>query len=111
MRVDFVARKDTHDGTAYREKAAERYREKAAQNPFYLPRVEFVNYFRLTPELVMDVINAIRANLWSERLTGLAPEIKVLIAIQFYAQGSYQRNVGNQFQFNVRRQQAVASML
>lgn len=25
----------------------------------------------------------------------------MLIAIQFYAQGSYQRSVGNQFQFNV----------
>jgi len=27
--------------------------------------------------------------------------LQMLIAIQFYAQGSYQRSVGNQFQFNV----------
>ncbi|KMQ90607.1 nuclease harbi1 [Lasius niger] len=52
-------------------------------------------------ELVIDITTALRADLQNERLTGLVPEIKVLITIQFYAQGSYQRSVGNQFHLNV----------
>ncbi|XP_025160789.1 putative nuclease HARBI1 isoform X3 [Harpegnathos saltator] len=58
------------------ERRVARRRLRDAQNPFHIPRDEFIDYFRLTPELV-------------------------LIAIQFYAQGSYQRSVGNQFQWIV----------
>ncbi|XP_018395394.1 PREDICTED: putative nuclease HARBI1 [Cyphomyrmex costatus] len=74
----------------------ERRQLRDAQNPFHLPRDKFINYFRLTPEIVIEIATELRADLRNTRLTGLAPEIKVLIAIQFYAQGSYQRSVGNQ---------------
>ncbi|XP_028049401.1 putative nuclease HARBI1 isoform X2 [Monomorium pharaonis] len=83
------------------ERRVERRRLRDAQNPFDLPREEFIDYFRLTPEIVIQVTDAVRADLQNQRITGLEPEIKVLTAIQFYAQGSYQRSVGNQFQFNV----------
>ncbi|XP_071653587.1 putative nuclease HARBI1 isoform X3 [Temnothorax longispinosus] len=83
------------------ERRVERRHLRDAQNPFHLPRNEFINYFRLTPELVIHITNEVRADLQSERITGITPEIKVLIAIQFYAQGSYQRSVGNQVELNV----------
>ncbi|KAL6262042.1 hypothetical protein P5V15_007134 [Pogonomyrmex californicus] len=76
------------------ERRIERRWLRDIQNSFHLPRDEFIDYFRLSPELVIQVANAIQADLQSERIT-------VLIAIQFYAQGSYQRSVGNQFQFNI----------
>ncbi|XP_025158261.1 putative nuclease HARBI1 [Harpegnathos saltator] len=83
------------------ERRVARRQLRDAQNPFHIPRDEFIDYFRLTPELVIDIAAALRIDLHNERLTGLVPEIKVLIAIQFYAQGSYQRSVGNQFQWIV----------
>ncbi|XP_025160788.1 putative nuclease HARBI1 isoform X2 [Harpegnathos saltator] len=83
------------------ERRVARRRLRDAQNPFHIPRDEFIDYFRLTPELVINIATALRVDLQNKRLTGLVPEIKVLIAIQFYAQGSYQRSVGNQFQWIV----------
>lgn len=59
------------------ERRMERRRLRDAQNPFHLPRDEFINYFRFTPEIVIDISNALRVDLQNERLTGLAPEIKV----------------------------------
>ncbi|XP_011144640.2 uncharacterized protein LOC105186262 isoform X1 [Harpegnathos saltator] len=58
------------------ERRLERRQLRDAQDPFALPREEFINCFRLTPEVAMYVIDVIRADLWSERTTGLQPEIK-----------------------------------
>ncbi|RLU19990.1 hypothetical protein DMN91_008549 [Ooceraea biroi] len=58
------------------ERRVERRRLRDAQNPFHLPRDEFINCFRLTPELVIDIATALRPDLQNERLTGLVPEIK-----------------------------------
>jgi len=61
------------------ERRVERRRLRDAQNPFDLPRDEFIDYFRLTPELVIQITNAVRADLQNERITGLVPEIKVTL--------------------------------
>ncbi|CAH2088782.1 unnamed protein product [Euphydryas editha] len=83
------------------ERRVERRRLRDAQNPFELPREEFFSLFRLPQEATMNLVNLLRAELQCERIIGLSPEIKVLVAIRFYAQGCYQRSVGNQQQFNI----------
>lgn len=67
-----------------------------AQNPFELPHNEFIAHFRVSQELAMDLVNILRPDLQKERISGLSPEVQVLVAINFYANGSYQRPVGNQ---------------
>lgn len=67
-----------------RERRVERRRLRDAQNPFHLPRDEFIDCFRLTPELVIDITTALRADLPNERLTGLVPEIKVTLELNYY---------------------------
>ena len=62
----------------------ERRRLRDAQNPFHLPRDEFIDYFRLTPEIVIDISNTLRVDLQNERLTGLAPEIKITLEQNYY---------------------------
>lgn len=59
------------------ERRIERRQLRDAQNPFVLPREEFISCFRLTPEVPMYVIDMIRADLQRERTTGLEAEIKV----------------------------------
>ncbi|XP_023289069.1 putative nuclease HARBI1, partial [Orussus abietinus] len=76
------------------ERRIEMRRLRDAQNPFDLPYNEFLKHFRLSPELVMDIVNTLRPRLERERIHGLSPEVKVLVAINFYANGSYQNPVG-----------------
>lgn len=65
-----------------------------AQNPFELPQAEFFAHFRLSPRLVMDIVDTLRVHLQKERINGLFLEIQVLVAINFYAHRSYQKPVG-----------------
>ena len=65
-----------------------------AQNPFELPHDEFLNHFRLSAQLVMDIVDTLRPYLEKERIHGLSAEVQVLVAINFYAHGSYQKPVG-----------------
>ncbi|XP_023289543.1 uncharacterized protein LOC111674271 [Orussus abietinus] len=76
------------------ERRIEMRRLRDAQNPFDLPSNEFLKHFRLSPELAMDIVNTLRPRLERERIHGLLPEVKVLVAINFYANGSYQNPVG-----------------
>ncbi|XP_071570182.1 putative nuclease HARBI1 [Temnothorax nylanderi] len=78
------------------ERKVERRLMRDAQNPFELPRHEFIAQFRLPQGLVMQIVNALRQDLQKQRITGLSPEIQVLVAIGFFAHGSYQRPAGNQ---------------
>ncbi|XP_011859129.1 PREDICTED: uncharacterized protein LOC105556645 [Vollenhovia emeryi] len=61
------------------ERRVERRLLRDAQNPFELPRDEFIDYFRLTPELVIQITNVIRADLQNIRITGIMPETKVTL--------------------------------
>lgn len=73
-----------------------------AQNPFDLPRNKFMNIFCISPDLALEITDLIRPDLIRQRSTGISSEIEMLIAVQFYAHGSYQRPTGDQFNFNVQ---------
>jgi hypothetical protein len=78
------------------ERRVERRLLRDAQNPFELPQQDFIAQFRLNQDLVMYIVNSLRQGLQKQRVTGLSPEIQVLVAIGFFAHGSYQRPAGNQ---------------
>lgn len=65
------------------ERRVERRRLRDAQNPFELPREEFLSLFRLPQEAVMNLVNLLRADLQSERIIGLGAEIKVILELLY----------------------------
>ncbi|KAL5236982.1 hypothetical protein ACI65C_004392 [Semiaphis heraclei] len=81
------------------ERRVERKVLRDTQNPYDLPINEFMNTFRVSPELAMDLTNIIRNSL--KRSSGLPIEIQVLVVVNFYAKGSYQRATGDNFIANV----------
>lgn len=85
------------------ERRIERRLLRDVCNPFHLPYNEFMRYFRISPDLAMDLINVLQSHLQRQpqRLTAISPEIKILATIQFYAHGSYQIPTGNQFNLNI----------
>ncbi|XP_008179536.1 putative nuclease HARBI1 [Acyrthosiphon pisum] len=83
------------------ERRIERRVLRDTQDPFDLPREEFVFMFRISHELAFDVINAIRALLQGQRSSGLSPEVQFLVTVHFYAQGSYQRGLGGNSILNI----------
>lgn len=60
------------------ERRIERRILRDTQNPFDLPRNEFLNIFRISPELAMDLTNLLRPDLQRQRATGIFPEIQVI---------------------------------
>ncbi|XP_018372982.1 PREDICTED: putative nuclease HARBI1 [Trachymyrmex cornetzi] len=83
------------------ERRLERRLLRDHANPLALPQNEFMDIFRLSPDLALYLINELRHDLQPQRISGLAPELQVLTVLQFYGQGCYQRSVGNQFQHNM----------
>jgi len=70
------------------ERRIERRILRDTQNPYELPRREFMNVFRLSPELSMDLTNTLRPFLQRKRNSGISVEIQVLFFIkikEFYA--------------------------
>lgn len=78
------------------ERRIERRVLRDAQNPFQLPHNEFLSKYRVNQDIVIYIANVLRHDLERIRATALSVEIQVLVAINFYANGSYQRPVGNQ---------------
>lgn len=70
------------------ERKIERRLLRDAQNPFELPNREFFANYRLSKELLMDLTNMLRPHLQPLRGNGLAPEVKVLVAVEFFANGT-----------------------
>ncbi|XP_046383560.1 putative nuclease HARBI1 [Ischnura elegans] len=83
------------------ERRVQRRRLRDAQNPYDLPDAEFRRSFRISPELSLMITDSLRPFLIRQRSTGLSPEIQVLVAVNFYAHGSYQRTTGDRFDFCV----------
>ncbi|XP_026828245.1 putative nuclease HARBI1 [Ooceraea biroi] len=81
------------------ERKIERRLLHDAQNPLELLYNEFHAAFRVNKELLMNLTNILRPHLQPERRSGLALEIQVLVAIQFFANENYQRPAGNQCEF------------
>lgn len=66
------------------ERRVERRRLKDAQSPFQLPREEFLSLFRLPQEAVMNLFNLLRAELQSERVIVLSPDLKVILELLYF---------------------------
>ncbi|KAH9636340.1 hypothetical protein HF086_012605, partial [Spodoptera exigua] len=66
-------------------------------DPFAIGDVEFIKRYRLNKQLVHNLCDELRphAATGSTRSLDLPIERKVLIALSFYATGSYQRPVGD----------------
>jgi len=64
------------------ERRMERRMLRDTQNPYELPRREFMNLFRLSPELSMDFTNTLRPILQRERNSGIPVEIQVTFFIK-----------------------------
>lgn len=59
------------------ERKVERKVLRDTQNPYDLPLNEFLNTFRVSPELAMDLTNEIRESIQRDRSSGLPVEIQV----------------------------------
>ncbi|XP_030751379.1 uncharacterized protein LOC115878909 [Sitophilus oryzae] len=78
------------------ERRVERRALRDVMEPLELPDDEFINLYRISPDMATDLIQALRPHLARQRLYGLSVEKQVLIALRFYSTGSYQNPVGNQ---------------
>lgn len=69
---------------------------RAECNPFDLDDTEFVKRYRLTKQLTYNLCDDLRPLMKTpKKSTDLSVETKVLIALAFYATGSYQRPTGS----------------
>lgn len=68
-------------------------------NPFDVPEREFIKNYRLPQYLILDLIEELKP--MSSRHSSISFHIRVLIAINFFATGSYQTAVGKQNLHNV----------
>ncbi|KAJ8910072.1 hypothetical protein NQ315_004965 [Exocentrus adspersus] len=69
-----------------------------ASNPFTLPECVFQGIYRLSKDLVSALIEDLRPFLHErERTTGIPLQHKVLCALNFFGQGSFQKAVGCDF--------------
>lgn len=76
----------------------QRARIRRESNAFDLPDRRFIELFRLNKDLAQQLINLIRPHLPARvRQRGITPENMVLATLRFYATGSYQRSVGQDF--------------
>ncbi|KAG8230335.1 hypothetical protein J437_LFUL000606, partial [Ladona fulva] len=67
-------------------------------DPFQLSDACFQGWYQLTKGLVQGLIDEVRPLLaHGERVTSVPVEIKVLCALHFYGQGSYQGSAGSDF--------------
>ncbi|XP_058984125.1 putative nuclease HARBI1 [Musca domestica] len=78
-------------------RAQERRIPRNVDDPFDLIDQEFKKLYRLRKDTIYDIICAIGSNLESSRITGIKPEKMVLSSIRFFATGSFQRSVGEQW--------------
>jgi len=64
------------------ERRLERRTLRDTQNPYELPRSEFMDIFRLSPELSMDLTNNLRPFLKRDRNSGIPVEIQVIVLLK-----------------------------
>lgn len=78
------------------ERRAQRRLLRSTENPFDLTNNEFKELYRLTPDLIFYLMDALKPRLQRTRITGLSAEKQILSAVRFYATGCFQRPVGEQ---------------
>ncbi|EFN60645.1 Putative nuclease HARBI1, partial [Camponotus floridanus] len=79
------------------DRRVERQLLRMAENPFDLTNEEFKQLYRLTPDIVFNLIDVLEPQLQRTRINGLSIEKQVLAALRFYATGCFQRPVGEQW--------------
>ncbi|XP_036339988.1 putative nuclease HARBI1 [Rhagoletis pomonella] len=70
---------------------------REVDSPFHLAATEFRNLYCLTPDLVEDIVSQLDSQLWGRRITAITAEKQVITALRFFATGSYQRPIGEQW--------------
>lgn len=66
-------------------------------NPFELPETEFRKHYRLSRDLTRNLIEELTPHLnLGRRSTKISVPARIFAALRFFAQGSYQRSVGNE---------------
>lgn len=63
------------------ERRVERRMLRDRQNPFNLPRDEFMNIFRISPDLAMHLTDLLRPELQKQRANAISPEIQVILSL------------------------------
>lgn len=81
------------------------------ENLFNCIYCRFISLFRLNKDAFLFVLNEIKPKLRrSRRTTSIPPEIKLAAALRFFAQGSYQLGVGEDFLIGLA-QQTISTVL
>lgn len=82
--------------------ARKRQQIRLENDPFLLSRARFIELFRLTPELARELVELIRPHVpHCEMFRAIKVEAMLLCALGFYATGSYQRCVGEEYNFGM----------
>lgn len=66
------------DHVQHLERRVERQLLRTTENPFDLTNNEFRELYRLTPDLIFDLVDALEPRLQRTRITGLAVEKQVI---------------------------------
>jgi SpoU rRNA methylase family enzyme len=70
-----------------------------------LPNQEFRKLFRLTKDVYQNLVGELTPHLQAgERSTKLSIDMRVLVALRFFATGSYQKGIGNEFHIAISQQ-------
>ncbi|XP_065074841.1 putative nuclease HARBI1 [Ochlerotatus camptorhynchus] len=75
----------------------ERSRLRDLSNPLDMPSNLFLNYFRVSKELFSCLLNIVDGKLGGTKSSSVQPILKLSAALRFFAEGSYQKGVGNDF--------------
>ncbi|KAG5861858.1 hypothetical protein JTB14_029850 [Gonioctena quinquepunctata] len=79
-----------------------RARIRRENNAFDLPESRFIELFRLKKDLVRQLVALVRPHLPDHGLEqGISIANYVLVALRFYVAGSYQRGLGQDFDFGM----------
>ncbi|XP_053957681.1 putative nuclease HARBI1 [Anastrepha ludens] len=70
-------------------------------NPMELPATAFITNFRLNKEAFMFVLDKIKNKFHCHLSSSITPMLKLCCALRFFAHGSYQQTVENEFQLGL----------
>ncbi|XP_049301923.1 putative nuclease HARBI1 [Bactrocera dorsalis] len=70
-------------------------------NPTELPNTVFVANFRLNKDAFMYVLDKIKDKFHCRMSSSITPMLKLCAALRFFAHGSYQQAIGNEFQLGL----------
>lgn len=88
-----------------RENSIFRRRRRSLRNQFNvedIPEARFIELFRVSKTIYGDLCEMLTPHLRSPRYrSGVSVEVKILVALSFYATGAYQRSIGEDFNLSI----------